>query len=427
MHANIVRDQCIPTSEEGIKALFDDFVLSTYGRFPLTLQRGKGSHVWDVNGRRYLDMGGGIAVNVLGHAHPELVETLSEQASTLMHCSNLYYQRWQGELARELVHRIGNGKCFFANSGAEANEGMFKLARKFGSEEGRFEILSCQNSFHGRTMAGIAATGQPKVKEGFAPMVPGFRHVPFNDLEAVEKAISPATVAILLEGVQGEGGILPASPEYLKGLRALCDQHDLLMLWDGIQCGHYRTGYLHSYASILSDDPQCADFVPDAISMAKSLGGGFPLGAFWVRERYQDILGAGTHGSTFGGNPLACSVALKILEIIKRDSLDKNAVQMGGMLMHGLRILAAKFPDYIQDVRGLGLMIGLVFHPRASVGDHVARPVSLQIVECLHAHGMLTIPSGTQVVRFLPGLNILPSEVEEALSLLNTTLESIEI
>ena len=413
-------------TSDSIQSLFNEYVVPTYGRFPLTLQRGEGSYVWDIEGRRYLDMGGGIAVNALGHAHPELVQTISEQAATLTHCCNLYYHPWQGRLAHELVKRIGKGKCFFANSGAEANEGMFKLARKFGHDEGRFEILTCLQSFHGRTMAGIAATGQDKVKQGFSPMMPGFRHVPYNDLEAMEKAISPSTVAIMIEGIQGEGGVCPATPEYLKGLRALCDRHRLLLLWDGVQCGHFRTGSFHSYTSILAGDAEGEGFLPDAISMAKSIGGGFPFGAFWVREPYQDILGPGTHGTTFGGTPLGCAVALKILEVIERDCLDQNAVDMGKLLISGLRDLVGKYPDFIQDIRGMGLMIGIVFHADIPALGDSSRPVSLQIVERLHAQGMLTIPSGAQVVRFLPALNLNTSDVEEALSILKQTLESIE-
>lgn len=417
-----------PNSEksDAVQSLFNDYVVPTYGRFPLTLERGEGSQVWDVDGRRYLDMGGGIAVNSLGHSHPELVKTISEQAATLTHSCNLYYHPWQGQLAKALVDRIGAGKCFFANSGAEANEGMFKLARKFGHEEGRFEILTCLQSFHGRTMAGIAATGQEKVKQGFSPMMPGFRHVPYNDLEAMEKAISPSTVAIMIEGIQGEGGICPADPSYLIGLRALCDKHRLLLLWDGVQCGHYRTGSFHSYSTILANAKQADSFVPDAISMAKSIGGGFPFGAFWVREPYQNVLGPGTHGTTFGGTPLGCSVALKILEIIERDQLDQNVIDMGDLLTRKLRDLACKYPQYIQDIRGMGLMIGIVFQSSIPSLGSDARPVSLQIVERLHEHGMLTIPSGTQVVRFLPALNITTTEVEEALSILTNTLETIE-
>ena len=236
---------------EAVRDLFSKNVVPSYGRFDLALSHGAGSYVFDVAGKRYLDLGSGIAVCCLGHAHPAITEALVEQSKKLIHVSNLYFTEPQGRLAAEIVKRIGAGKVFFSNSGAEANEGLFKLARKFGHDEGRFEILTATNSFHGRTMAGIAATGQDKVKKGFEPMMPGFRHIPFNDLEAARKAISPATAAILIEGVQGEGGVTPATPEYLLGLRQLCDEKKLLLLMDGVQCGHYRTGKFQSFQRIL--------------------------------------------------------------------------------------------------------------------------------------------------------------------------------
>ena len=244
-----------------------DFGPDNYKPIPVVLSKAKGVWVWDVDNNKYLDMMSAYSAVSHGHSHPELVETISNQAATLIHCCNLYYQPLQGQLARALVDRIGPGKCFFANSGAEANEGMFKLARKYGHEEGRYEILTCMQSFHGRTMACIAATGQEKVKQGFSPMMPGFRHVPFNNLEAMEKAISPSTVAIMIEGIQGEGGICSADPSYLRGLRSLCNKHRLLLLWDGVQCGHYRTGAFQSYSSILGDEENDSLFLPDAISM----------------------------------------------------------------------------------------------------------------------------------------------------------------
>ena len=248
---------------------------------------------------------------------------------------------------------------FFANSGAEANEGLFKLARKFGHDEGRFEILTAMNSFHGRTLAGIAATGQDKVKKGFEPMTPGFRHIPFNDLEAARNAISPATAAILIEGVQGEGGVTPATPEYLLGLRALCDEKKLLLFMDGVQCGHYRTGRFQSFQRILENVPGGEKFLPDGVSMAKSLGGGFPIGAFWVRAPYADLLGPGTHASTFGGTPLACAVALKVLEVIEREQLDEHARKLGEWFKRELERLAATYPQVVKRARGLGFMLGL--------------------------------------------------------------------
>src|SRR2546426_3621565 len=328
-----------------VRALFQRNVIPTYARFELALSHGSGSYLYDVAGRRYLDLGGGIAVCCLGHAHPAVTDALLEQSRKLVHVSNLYYTEPQGRLAEALVNLLGPGKVFFCNSGAEANEGLFKLARKFGHDEGRYEIITAQNSFHGRTLAGIAATGQEKVKKGFEPAVPGFRQVPFNDLEAVRTAISPATVAILIEGIQGEGGITPASPEYLLGLRQLSDEKKLLLLLDGVQDGHFRTGRFQSFQRILEDVEQAPalPFLPDGISMAKSLGGGFPIGAFWVREPYANLLGPGTHASTFGGTPLACAVALRILQVIEREVLARNARGVGDYLKRELLRLAKQY------------------------------------------------------------------------------------
>src|ERR1017187_9197694 len=265
---------------ESIRELFAKNVVPSYGRFELVLSHGLGSIVFDVAGKRYLDLGSGIAVCCLGHAHPAITEALTEQSRKLIHVSNLYFTEPQGRLAAEIVKRIGPGKVFFSNSGAEANEGLFKLARKFGHDEGRFEILTATNSFHGRTLAGIAATGQEKDKKGLEPMTPGFRHIPFNDLDAARNALSPATVAILIEGVQGEGGVTIATPEYLLGLRQLCDEKKLLLFMDEVQCGYFRTGKFQSFqrimevgqASSLSKTHRqdaCATFLPDGISMAK--------------------------------------------------------------------------------------------------------------------------------------------------------------
>src|SRR5262245_4933858 len=309
----------VRNEQAAIQAAFEKHVLPTYARFNVAFSHGAGSELFDVNGKRYLDLGGGIAVCCLGHAHPEIADALAKQSQKLIHVSNLYYHELQGRLAAVLAAHIAPGKVFFCNSGAEANEGLFKLARKFGYDEGRFEILTTSNSFHGRTLAGIAATGQEKVKTGFAPMTPGFRQVPYNDLTAMRQALSPATAAILIEGIQGEGGITAALPEYLLGLRQLCDEKNLLLLMDGVQCGHFRTGRFQSFQRILEDVPGQELFLPDAIAMAKSLGGGFPIGAIWVREKHAGLLGPGTHGTTFGGTPLGCAVALRILEVIQRE------------------------------------------------------------------------------------------------------------
>src|SRR3984885_1702841 len=326
---DIVPPPLVQNQFESIRELFLKNVVPSYGRFDLALSHGAGSYVFEVASKRYLDLGGGIAVNCLGHAHPAITEALTEQSKKLIHVSNLYYTEPQGRLAAEIVKRIGPGKVFFANSGAEANEGLFKTARKFGHDEGRFEVLTAINSFHGRTLAGIAATGQDKVKKGFEPMTPGFRHIPFNDLDAARAAISPATVAIMIEGVQGEGGVTPATPEYLLGLRQLCDEKKLLLFLDAVQDGHFRSGRFQSYQRILEGVPGGEQFLPDGISMAKSLGGGFPIGAFWVRKPYADLLTAGSHGTTYGGSPLACAVALKILAVIQQEKLGDNAREVG--------------------------------------------------------------------------------------------------
>jgi acetylornithine/N-succinyldiaminopimelate aminotransferase len=262
-----------PVARTETQALYDQYVVPLANR-GLTLTHGRGRHVWDDQGRQYLDFGGGVAVNSLGHAHPAIRETLARQSDLLIHTSNLYYNEGQARLAQRLVGLTGPGKVFFCNSGAEANEGLIKLARKVGHDSGRYEIITAQNSFHGRTMAALSATGQDKIKHGFEPLVQGFVHVPFNDLAAVEAALTPQTIAILIESIQGEGGVYPASPEYLLGLRRLADRHHLLLLLDSVQCGYFRTGRWQSYQRILEGVPGGESFLPDAIAMAKSLGAG---------------------------------------------------------------------------------------------------------------------------------------------------------
>jgi acetylornithine aminotransferase/acetylornithine/N-succinyldiaminopimelate aminotransferase len=412
---------------ESVRELFSKNVVPSYGRFDLVFSHGMGSYLFDVAGKRYLDLGAGIAVCCLGHAHPAITEALVEQSKKLIHVSNLYFTEPQGRLAAELVKRIGAGKCFFSNSGAEANEGLFKLARKFGHAEGRFEILTATNSFHGRTLAGIAATGQDKVKKGFEPATPGFRHIPFNDLAAARAAISPATVAILMEGVQGEGGVTPATPEYLLGLRALCDEKKLLLFLDGVQCGHYRTGRFQSFQRILENVPGGEKFLPDGVSMAKSLGGGFPIGAFWVRSPYADLLGPGTHASTFGGTPLACAVALKVLEVIEREHLDEQARKLGKWFKEELERLATKYPQIVKRARGLGFILGLELVEKEKIPAFANsdKSAALQFVNRLHEAGVLTIPAGTQIVRLLPPLNLKPQEAGEGISKIEEVIKSV--
>jgi acetylornithine/N-succinyldiaminopimelate aminotransferase len=392
-----------------LSSLYSDYVMPTYGRFDLDIARGSGSRVWDFEGKEYLDFGAGIAVCSLGHAHPEVAQAVTRQAATLVHTSNLYRTAPQAELARRLVGLTGRGKVFFCNSGAEANEGLIKLTRKFGNASGRYEILTFQNSFHGRTMAGISATAQEKIKQGFAPLLDGFVHLPFRDLDAVSGAVGARTVAILVEPVQGEGGIHVASAEFLRGLRHICDERDLLLLFDEIQCGLGRTGDWCGWKSLDSN------LMPDAVSWAKGIANGFPLGAFWATSTRGlcDLLGPGTHGTTYGGNPVCCAAALKVLEIIERDGLCRNAALQGARLRQEL--LALKSP-HITDVRGIGLMVGfeLAEGPEANV--------AIPFVKKLMAAGLLAIPAGDRVVRLLPPLNVTTAEVDEALEIIGRSL-----
>ena len=404
-----------------VKEMFERNVVPCYARFDLVLERGEGSYVWDIEGNRYLDMGGGIAVCALGHAHPEIADALHRQARKLTHVSNLYYNEPQALLAERLVDLIAPGRIFFCNSGAEANEGLFKLARKFGHDSGRYEIITALGSFHGRTLAGIAATGQEKVKKGFEPAVAGFKHVAFNDLEAVRAAITQQTVAVLIEPIQGESGITVATADYLLGLRQLCDQSGILLLLDEVQAGHFRTGTFYSWQRILGH----RQFLPDAISMAKSLGGGFPIGAFWVEEKYADLLSPGTHASTFGGTPLACAVALKVLEIIQRDRLATNASELGEFLQSRLTALRDKFPTVLRDVRGFGLMIGIELSCDTPGFAGVADSPAMQMVKRLHQRGLLSIPAGTNVIRLLPALNLMPAEAQEAVELIGSAVSEL--
>ena len=414
-----------PTSTE----LFSDFVIPTYGRFDLELVRGEGARVWDEKGKEYLDFGAGIAVCSLGHCHPAVTKAIADQAATLIHVSNLYRNRPQGELARKIVEIVGlRGKVFFCNSGAEANEGLYKLARKFGAPTGRFGIITFANSFHGRTLGGISATAQEKVKIGFAPLVEGFTHVRFNDLAALEAAITPTTAAILLEPIQGEGGINPATAEFLRGVRTLCDRYNLLLFFDEIQCGLGRTGDWCAWRSIVPEGGE-----PDAVSWAKGIANGYPLGAFWVGERDAgldddgedrgalcNLLGPGTHGTTYGGSPLCSMVGLTVLSTIEQEGLLENARTMGVYLkssLEGLDLVS------IRQVKGIGLMLGIELNDMlATNGDNT--PLALRMTKELMREGMLVIPSGERTIRLLPPLNISKSDVDRAVSILSSVLQN---
>ena len=374
------------------------------------LVKGQGSRVWDADGKEYLDFGGGIAVNCLGHAHPRLAKVLLDQASQLVHVSNLFFHPKQAELAAELVKRTGPGKVFFCNSGAEANEAMVKAARKAGAGQGRFEIITTLNSFHGRTLGMIAASGQERLREGFGPVVPGFAYVPYNDLAAVERAIGPKTAAVMIEGIQGEGGVIPASADYLLGLRKLTRDQGVLLLMDAVQCGHYRTGCFQSYEKILKEAGRKETFLPDAISMAKSLGAGFPIGAVWLGEKLMDVLAPGTHATTYGGTALACAVALEVLQIIDQDKLAENVATRGEELKEGLRQLAGR--GWVGEVRGFGGMVGVTVKGRTHA--EVAAQLALA--------GLLVVPAGSDVLRFLPPYNVTKQEIAEALRKVETTL-----
>jgi acetylornithine/N-succinyldiaminopimelate aminotransferase len=400
--------------------LYRDYVMPTYGRFDLALTRGEGTRVWDEAGKSYLDFGAGIAVSSLGHGHPALVKAVAEQTARLIHTSNLYLTRPQGELAKLIVDLVGlAGKVFFCNSGAEANEGLYKLARKFGSATGRHEIITFDHSFHGRTLGGISATGQEKVKTGFSPLVEGFVHVPFNDLSAVEAAITPKTVAILVEPVQGEGGINAATPEFLKGLRALCDRHDLLLMFDEVQCGFGRTGDWCAWRTIIPSGVE-----PDAVSWAKGIAGGVPLGSFWAGTRSAgsvplcDLLGPGTHGTTYGGNPLAAAAGLAVLTEIGRAGLLKNAQELGAHLMRELEAMGL---PAIRLVRGVGLMLGIELNDLPASFGGEGYP-SIRATKELMAEGLLVIPSGERTIRLLPPLTITGEEADEALVILRRVL-----
>jgi acetylornithine/N-succinyldiaminopimelate aminotransferase len=375
-----------------IRKLFQRNVVPSYARFDIALDHGEGSYVFDVAGRRYLDLGGGMGVSALGHAHPEITDALLEQSRKLVHVSNLYFSKPQAQLAEALVRLIGPGRCFFCNSGAEANEGMRKLARKFWGGEGRHDIITADGSL---------------------------------DLEAMRAAITRQTAAVLIEAIPSEDGLHAADAEYLGGLRKLCDERGILLLLDEAQTGHFRTGRFQSWQRILENASDAEEFLPDAVSMANSMGGGFPIGAFWVRESYADLLSPGTHASTFGGNPLGCAVALKVLEIMERDQLADNAREIGGFMTAELQRLIRKFPSVLKEVRGYGLMIGLEFRADAAGFRDTGKTPSIHVAERLHAAGVLTIPAGTSVIRLLPALNLTRPEAMEGLHAIESVVASV--
>lgn len=394
---------------------FDQHVMSTYGRFPIALERGEGCRVWDSDGRVYLDFVAGIATCALGHAHPAMVEAVSAQIKKLHHVSNLYYIPEQGALAEWLTAHSCAERVFFCNSGAEANEGAIKLARKYGHTELGIEtpiIITANSSFHGRTLATVTATGQPKYQKNFNPLVPGFHYVPYNDIAALKETIAQLdadqrqVAAILLEPMQGEGGVCPGNPVYFKRVRQLCDETGILLILDEVQVGMGRSGNLWGYETVGVE--------PDIFTSAKGLGGGVPIGAILTKS-HCDVLKPGEHGSTFGGNPFVCGVALTVCQTLEAENLLANVRSRGFQLRKGLKAIAQKYPTLCRGVRGWGLINGLVLQDDIDLK-------SIDVVKAALAEGLLIIPAGPSVVRFVPPLIVSEAEVEQALTLLNGTL-----
>ena len=388
-----------------VAKLTDKYVAQTYSRYPIALVRGKGARVWDANGKEYLDLLAGIAVNSLGHCHPAVMRAIQQQARKLLHVSNLYHIRPQSELARELCSRSFADRVFFCNSGAEANEAALKLARRYGGEHlaGRYEVLSAQNSFHGRTLATLTATGQEKVRAGYDPLPAGFRQIPFNNLRAAEDAIDPQkTVGILVEPIQAEGGIIVADEYYLHGLRELCDRRGLLLIFDEVQTGMGRTGKLFAYEHF--------GVTPDIMTLAKALGGGLPLGAMLAREEVANSFKPGSHASTFGGNPLACSAGLAVMKTLLSGGVLRNCAKMSKLFIGGLQRLCERFP-FARGVRGKGLLLGLELDMDGT-----------KIVDGCMQEGLLLNCTASKVLRFAPPLTITAREIERGLAILEKVL-----
>ena len=375
-------------------------VMPTYARSPLSFEKGEGVWLIDDKGDRYLDFAAGIAVNALGHAHPAMVEALTDQARRLWHTSNLYTSAGQTAVAQKLVEHTFADTVFFTNSGAEAVEGCLKTARKFHTHNGnpeRTRFVTFEGSFHGRTMFTIAAAGKGKLVDGFGPMPDCFDRAPFGDIEAVKAMVGPETAGILIEPVQGEGGIVPAETQFLRDLRAICDEHGILLILDEIQCGMGRTGKLFAH--------EWAGIEPDVMAVAKGIGGGFPVGAFLATERAAAGMVAGTHGTTYGGNPLAMAVASKVLDIILEDGFLEHVSRVSGALRQGLEGLVAGHPELFESVRGEGLMLGLK-----------CKVTNTDVVQAAREEKLLTVPGGDNVVRILPPLIITEADAAEAIS-----------
>lgn len=382
--------------------------MPVFARYPIVLSHGEGPYVYDAEGKKYLDFLAGIAVNVLGHAHPKLVAAIAKQAGKLIHCSNLYYTEEQARLITSLAELSGLDKVFLANSGAEANEGAIKLARKYGKtiHQDKLEIISAEHGFHGRTLATLTATAQPKYQKGYEPLPAGFKYVPYNDFEALKAAVTPNTCAIMLEPIQGEGGVNVPAEGYLEKVRQLCDQNDILLIFDEIQTGMGRTGKMFAYEHF--------NIKPDIVTLAKGLGGGVPIGAFLAHDKVANVFGPGDHGSTFGGNPLACAAANAVLSVMNDENLAANAAAVGSYMVKELTKLQNKYPALITEVRGKGLMVGI----------NLTQPGRDIVGKCLD-NGVIINCTAGNVLRLVPPLNINEGHIDEVIKVLDEVLATL--
>ena len=391
-----------------IMELYNDYVMPTYTQTPIVFVKGDGLKVFDSEGNEYLDFFPGWAVSGLGHCHPRVVKAIKQQAGKMIHVPNNYMNELQAQLAFVIAKNSFDGKVFFANSGAEANEAAIKLARKYGNQRGgRFEIISMLKSFHGRTLATITMTGQDKVKIGFEPLPTGFLSVPFNDLEALKSAVTDKTAAVIVEPIQGEGGISVADEAYMRGLRRFCTEKDILLIFDEVQTGMGRTGKVFAY--------QHYDIEPDVMTLAKSLGGGVPIGAIVARRHIADTLGAGSHASTFGGSPIVCAAALAVFEAIDEEGLIDNVDKMGAYLVNSLKKLKST-NGTIKEIRGKGLMIGVELKIE---GDPIVK-------ECLK-RGLLINCTQKKVLRLMPPLIVKKRDIDKAIKILNEVLNNTKV
>jgi acetylornithine/N-succinyldiaminopimelate aminotransferase len=384
-----------------VMGLYDQFVIGNYGRLPRAIVRGEGNYLYDAEGNKILDMFPGWAVSGIGHCHPHVVEAIRKQAGELLHIDNTFYIPQQAQLAKLVSERGFGGKCFFCNSGAEANEAALKLARRHTKPE-KYKFITAERSFHGRTFATVTATAQPKYHEGFLPLLPGFSYVPYNDIDALQEAFTDEVAAVMIEPIQGEGGIHPATPEYMHAIRELCDAHGAMMILDEVQTGMGRTGRWFGY--------QHYDVVPDILTLAKALGGGVAIGAMMARPQVAASLVPGTHASTFGGNPLACAAGVAVVEAIESEHLLENASTMGEYAVEKINQLKAKYP-LIDHVRGKGLMIGI----------QLTEAGAAIVAACLERGLRINCTQGN-VLRFMPSMTVTKDQIDEAMSILDQAL-----